>query len=322
MSHMQLFEYPSYNGRDVIKGALWRPAKPIIATVHIMHGFQSSQAEFGYFTAALAEHGICAYTTDHAGHGRTAEANDTWGHYGKTGWRTFVEDARACLEIRQKAYPDVPHFLYGFSMGTMVARHCAAEFGDQLAGIILEGVVEKMDSLAAHVDDCEFQNIEDEGKEFEPGDALLDDLFQVNMLRYEGLSNSDDWSIISEEAAYARSIDPYRMEPHGVTVAGVAEFIKMYGELLKTEWEDSVPLDLPFYMISGDQDPCGCYGQGVFEVADRLFRTGHKYVLSRVYANCRHQLCNEPEIQDQVIQGIIQFMDLAITDPDQIRRIH
>ena len=69
-----------------------------------------------------------------------------------------------------------------------------------------------------------------------------------------------------------------------------------------------VPAKIPVYLISGDQDPCGNYGEGLYHVANLLARTGNK-TTTRAYTGYRHEIHNELELRDEVEDGLIAFVD-------------
>ena len=59
---------------------------------------------------------------------------------------------------------------------------------------------------------------------------------------------------------------------------------------------------------SQQQDPCGNYGEGLYHVANLLARTGNKTV-TRAYTGYRHEIHNELEIRDEVVNGLIDFVN-------------
>ena len=72
-----------------------------------------------------------------------------------------------------------------------------------------------------------------------------------------------------------------------------------------------VPKNIPVYLISGDQDPCGNYGEGLYHVANLLARSGHK-TTTRAYTGYRHEIHNELAIRDEVEDGLIAFAESTL----------
>lgn len=46
----------------------------------------------------------------------------------------MMEDEHRMKEIACEIYPNLPYFLYGHSMGSMIARDFMAKYGDELTG--------------------------------------------------------------------------------------------------------------------------------------------------------------------------------------------
>ena len=69
-----------------------------------------------------------------------------------------------------------------------------------------------------------------------------------------------------------------------------------------------MPKGLPVYLIAGDCDPCGNYGEGLYHVANLLIQSGHPAKV-KAYSGWRHEIHNCREIRDEVVQGVIDFFD-------------
>ena len=61
-----------------------------------------------------------------------------------------------------------------------------------------------------------------------------------------------------------------------VTLELVWDLVELYGFIERREWAEMVPSSLPVYLISGDCDPCGNYGEGLYHVANLLAESGNK----------------------------------------------
>ena len=54
---------------------------------------------------------------------------------------TYLRDEKYLHDIAHMAYPDLPFFVFGHSWGSMLGRAYAALYGDDLAGLMLCGLV-------------------------------------------------------------------------------------------------------------------------------------------------------------------------------------
>jgi alpha-beta hydrolase superfamily lysophospholipase len=116
----------------------WLPeaaGQPPRAVLAMAHGMGEHSGRYQKLAAGLASQGVGACAFDHRGHGRSAGRRghvDTFGDY--------IHDARAFVQLVRQHYPAVPVFLYGHSMGSLVAISYLAECGaDGLAGAVLSG---------------------------------------------------------------------------------------------------------------------------------------------------------------------------------------
>ena len=92
------------------------------------------------------------------------------------------------------------------------------------------------------------------------------------------------------------------------TLELVWDFCELYHFIESDQWAPMVPANIPVYLIAGDQDPCGNYGEGLYHVANLLARSGNK-TITRAYTGYRHEIHNEMEIRDEVEDGLIAFID-------------
>lgn len=112
----------------------WLPDDPPRAAVIIAHGIGEHGGRYAHVAAYLTAHGYAVYALDHRGHGRSGgqrvHVDDS---------DEFVADLRAYFEQVRAAQPDLPVFLYGHSVGSLIALLFAFRYQDDLAGLITTG---------------------------------------------------------------------------------------------------------------------------------------------------------------------------------------
>ncbi|MEG0692824.1 MAG: alpha/beta hydrolase, partial [Oscillospiraceae bacterium] len=64
------------------------------------------------------------------------------------------------------------------------------------------------------------------------------------------------------------------------------------------EWANSISKDLPIFLVSGDGDPVGEYGEGVKKVCEMLKVSGVKEVAIQLYRGGRQEVLNETNYKD------------------------
>lgn len=94
-----------------LSGYIWSCDKPR-AVMSLVHGFGEHSGRYTHMARALNAKGIAVVSIDLRGHGRSE---------GKRGvvksYDDFRADIRALLQKTQMLYPNLPHILYGHSMG-------------------------------------------------------------------------------------------------------------------------------------------------------------------------------------------------------------
>lgn len=299
--------FPSANGRDEVKGWVYSPlqAKPK-AIVQIVHGFGEHSRRYLHMIGKMQEAGFVVYADDHVAHGKTAADADTWGDPGDKGFLTYIEDEHTLHDMAVSDYPDTPYFMFGHSWGSMIARGYASRYGADLTGLLLCGVVAQMDGCDMWAGNPELQKAIDDGHGSDDGTDWMIKSFCNMTSRFDTPDSPNAWIANDPRIVADHAADPFNnMVP---TIQLIYDFLELYRDILSDEWASKVPATLPVYMISGDQDPCGNYGEGLYHVANQFAKSGNRHVTVRSYTGYRHEIHNELEIRDEVVDGVITFI--------------
>ncbi len=113
----------------------WRPSHPK-ATVLVTHGFGEHSGRYGSLAAHLAHRGFAVYAFDLRGHGRSPGQR---GHINT--WRDYWYDLVMFRDFVEGRERQVPVFVYGHSMGSLVVLDYLTYQTPGLQGAILSGVL-------------------------------------------------------------------------------------------------------------------------------------------------------------------------------------
>ena len=298
--------FSSFNERDTVYGWIYVPAAKPKGIVQLIHGFGEHSRRYFHMIVKFMEAGYIVAADDHVGHGKTALENNTWGDWGTMGCHTMMEDEYTLTLLVKEKYPNLPYFLFGHSMGSFIARDYAAKYGDQLDGMTIcgtTGVFRGADEAAARL-----EQIVAEGRGEEADPALLGSLLGWMCERCGEVSLGNEWICDDPFVQTDHAKDPFDAFTKPTTNRSLLYFTQMMQCITGTEWAQKVPWKLPIYNIGGDQDPVGEYGQGIYEVSNWLYQTGHS-VKTKVYSGYRHEIHNYKDLKDEVENGIITFMD-------------
>ncbi len=302
--------FKSFNERDTVYGWVYVPACQPKGIVQLIHGYGEHSRRYLHMIVKYLEAGYIVAADDHVGHGKTALENDTWGNWGDKGCHTMMEDEHSLTRLVKEMYPDLPYFLFGHSMGSMIARDYMAKYGGELAGATIcgtPGVFPVSDEIIAKLD----KYIED-GKGDEADPDVPAELMGWMCARCGEIKLGNEWICHDVNVQNDHAADPFDAFTKPTSNRAVRYFIDMFRCIEGTQWAEKVPAELPIYNIAGDEDPVGMYGEGVYQVANWLINTGHS-VKTRLYSGYRHEIHNYAGLKDEVCDGIIAFMDGCLT---------
>ena len=128
----------------------------VVAAMLIMHGMTEYTLRYSEFASYLADNGVIVFGCDMRGHGLTSPDQRDRGYFADDGGALLLAEDLLDVKSRAKDYLinngciDTPFFLYGHSMGSLIAlRSLTAAKGEGLSGVILSGVPECPPTAAA-----------------------------------------------------------------------------------------------------------------------------------------------------------------------------
>lgn len=274
--------------------------------VQIAHGMSETALRYEYFAKHLTENGYIVYINDHRGHGKTAEIIDNVGYLAdKDGFTCLVEDMNILTNIIKDENDDLPVYLFGHSMGSFASQRYIMEYGNNINGVILSGSNGKQGFILNVAEKLISYEIKKNGRKHRS--KRLDNLiFGGNNKKFKPSKTDFDWLSRDE-----KEVDKYIKDPFcGVlfTCGFFYDFIKGLKEIEDRHNLKKVPLDLPMYIISGDEDPVGKNGKGVLRLKNRYINLGVKDVSCKLYEGGRHEMLNEIN-KDEVIENIILWIN-------------
>lgn len=300
--------FPSNNGRDTVKAWAYSPLGTPKGIVQIVHGYGEHSRRYLHMIGKLQEAGFVVYADDHIGHGKTGYDGGTLGDPHSGGYMTYIKDEKALHDIAKADYPGIPYILFGHSWGSMIARAYAAHYGDDIDAMILCGVCSQWKG-------CEDAYVNEEFKAAveadinQPAGEWFDRVFSGMTDRVENPNSPSDWIANNPDIVTDHANDMFNT--FDTTIELVWDFVQLYHFIESPEWAPMVPADIPVYLIAGDQDPCGNYGEGLYHVSNLLANTGNKTKV-KAYSGYRHEIHNEIELRNEVEDAMIEFINEAV----------
>jgi len=273
------------------------------AVVQIAHGAAEHALRYERFARFLNAAGYIVYANDHRGHCGTAAGLEKAGVAGQDGWNGIVDDAYLLSQRIKAENPDMPFFLFGHSMGSMIAQQYMQNWGAELDGIILSGTLstlgEDVDTTIAYAESLAQANPDAPSELFGQMFAGFNQPYAPGKTGFEWLSRDEH-----EVQKYVD--DPWCGFPF--TNAMVADFFKGAREMWLPENEARIPVDLPMYIFSGAEDPVGGNTLAVKALVERYQANGVRNISLKFYEGGRHEMLNETN-RDQVHQDVLAWLD-------------
>ncbi|MBD3228201.1 MAG: alpha/beta fold hydrolase [Candidatus Lokiarchaeota archaeon] len=134
MSEINHFE-DEFEGEKGIKifYQFWIPERPK-AILQIVHGFGEHSGRYLNVINKLLPLNYGVYANDHRGHGKSSGTRTYVDSFDQ-----YVEDVNTLNKIIRNKHPDIPIFMLGHSMGSIIAIHYVKKYQDNLKGFILSG---------------------------------------------------------------------------------------------------------------------------------------------------------------------------------------
>ncbi len=245
------------------------------AVICLLHGLGEHSSRYPHVIRGLMEAGYAVLTFDLRGHGRSGGPR---GHVPSS--EAFLEDIDCMLAEAAKRFPGKPSFLYGHSLGGLLALFYTLRRKPKLAGVVATGA-----GLQTPL--------------FEQKLKLTIAKTLANVLPALTLPTGLNAELLSHDP---QVVQAYRDDPWVHDRASLA----MGSSSFKvTEWtmEHAAEFEPPLLLMHG--------------TADQLtYPSGSQEFTARVPADCTlrlweglyHEIHNEPE-KDQVIAEIIQWLE-------------
>ena len=130
-------ESGNFDGADGIKlfERRWLPDADPVAALVISHGFGEHSERYAGFAEAAVSAGVAVHAYDHRGHGLSQGRR---GHVRSLS--EYREDLHSMIGSVSVAYAGRPLFLWGHSMGSLIALDYAIRRPESLRGVITSGV--------------------------------------------------------------------------------------------------------------------------------------------------------------------------------------
>ena len=272
-----------------LPGIIWYPMCSPTMVVQITHGMTEHIGRYEELADMLTAYGIAVAGFDLRGHGRNPGDNQC-ASFGENGWNYALHDMHLFyLELESK-FPNIPHFMLGFSLGSFLLRDYLSLYRDKVDGAIIMGTGHQPGAVLSMLMPVVKREIKAYG--FDSSTQKIKKLsFETYNQKFAPNMTSVDW-LCSDTAQRVK----YRGEPlcRKTISAGLIwqllDSMKRTGKLSSyRKWNKQMPV----LLLSGQDDPVGDFGKGVQRVRQSMSRAGMKHIQLYLVPGARHDLLHE-----------------------------
>lgn len=267
----------------------WQPPSIAVArgVVQVLHGASEHAQRYAEMAQALNAAGYFVYAHDQRGHGQTAGDLTQAGIAGVDGWLGLLKDARQVTALIRQQHPGLPLFLFGHSMGALLAQRYIQQWGDALQGVILSGPggpIGDLDQVIAWAEQAA------QADATAPS-ALASQMFAALNTPFAPGKTGFEWLSRDEAEVQNYVDDPWCGFPFCNRLAA-----DLFAGMRST-WQPAamatIPKQLPLFAIAGGNDPVGEHTTGVQALLDHYTKLGMRDLSYKFYPEARHELLHE-----------------------------
>lgn len=272
----------------------------------IVHGMCEHSDRYVSFAQHISTCGGAVYLYDHLGHKNRVHSIEELGYFhSKKGVKLLIKDLEFVITEAKRRHPDLPIYIFGHSMGSMIVRNYLLQANKPINKVILSGVVEpNIGSKFARM----LSNFTIKWKGERHRSKWLT---KVSIDRFNKKINSAetnyDWLSYNVE-----NIKNYRNDPYCnfmFTAAAYRDLFTLNCNLFKT-CKDEIKYEnkqIEVLLVNGKEDPCTGFEKGVNKSIRCLKKQGFVHIISKQYKKMRHEILNEYDAEI-VINDIIKFI--------------
>jgi alpha-beta hydrolase superfamily lysophospholipase len=266
--------------------------------VLVSHGASEHCGRYDRFARALNASGFAVVALDHRGHGRTAAATGR-GIMGPGAGEAVIGDLHELRAAAESAIDDVvPVYVFGHSLGALVALVYLTRHAERLAGCVLCGFPVDVDGVAAVAPLLTGMS----GMRDEP----MTDLLGNNNQAFEPARTRFDWLSRDPEEVDRYVADPMCGDDHPLTYGYLIDLFDVAVPAL----EHLVSIGCPVSVIAGDRDPAAGMGAHATRLAEVLASAGVDTECT-LYPHARHELLNDTN-RDEVTADVVRWLEAHV----------
>ena len=282
------------------------------AVLHVNHGLAEHAARYARLAHALSIEGIAVYAHDHRGHGATTAPDAPPGSFSidGVGVGNVLDDVAAVHAHISDAHCGLPVFIFGHSMGGLIAMNHALRHPEGLAGAAVWNA-NFSGGLAGHTAQLLLR-----WERFRLGSDVPSRLLPALTFGQWAKSVPDRRTEFDWLSDIEAEVDAYIADPLCGWNASVGMWRDVFAMIFAGAEVDAAPSAakaLPFHLAGGDLDPATRGGRAVSEQGRRLRGAGFADVTVTIHPRTRHETLNSSTMA-QAVADLLSWMGRRLGD--------
>ena len=270
--------------------------------VQISHGMAEHKERYLPLMDYLAGKGYACVVHDMRGHGESVQNPEDLGYFGENGVLALVDELAQVAARARGRWPDIPLYLMGHSMGSLIARAYIKRHPEP-DGLILSGTPSYQAAVV-------------------PAGLLMDGIIRLRGERHRSefvnklFFGRFNRGIKNPASAFAwlntdvSAVDAYDQDPLCGFIFTLNGFKALRGLLIDVYsgkgWAKPEK-NIPVLFISGSEDPCMGSREKLGAAANLMRNVGYPHIKTVVFDGMRHEIMNEPG-RSTVYETVLAFL--------------
>ena len=284
------FTFTGANGASM-PAVLWLPQEEPKALLQITHGMTEHMGRFIPMAQELTASGIAVAGFDLRGHGKNP-GDPSCSSLGEGGWDSSLEDMHRFYLLMQERFPQLPHAMLGFSLGSFLLRDYLSQYREPVAAAFILGTGWQPKGVLSLLKLLVKGQIRKAG--FDCTTPLVRKLsFETYNRKFAPNRTCADWLCADRTQLGYYLADPLCRENIS---AGL--FWQLLDAMERTGAPDACANwdhQMPVFLLSGKEDPVGNDGKGVLKVEKLLKDAGMAKVETHLFPDARHDILHESQ---------------------------
>ncbi len=286
---------------------VYTPDKTPKGIFHIIHGMCEYMERYENLAEFLCKNGIVVCGCDQRGHGKSAKTEEDLGFFGqKKGYTFFSKDNESLRLIMREKYKRLPYIMLGHSMGSLILRDYILDYGENIDGAILSGLVREDLPLKQLIRMSEWQAVLKGGK----GRSIK--LKEAFMKKFDlEFPEKTKGAWLSRDALVGEENAKDSLCNFDFTSRGYNDLARLANEVCYVGWAYDILKSLPIMLMSGSDDPIGNRGKAIDDLFVRLEDAEVNNISMKLYEGARHELVHETN-KEEIFADILEWTDSVI----------